>query len=155
MEHVNISTSNLSLEFPEILSQTLICYHWLSVSGNSKRMHCGILINMPYTKVKVDKISYTSIHCRQLIYFCQFASYWLVLFVGFSYHLELCIDAAVSAILTIFKLATTMTPKFKKHGGSYRENLALQNIQVRNHDDQAFTSTALSGRLSGDLIDIN
>ena len=23
-------------------------YHWLSVSGNSEIMHCGILINMPY-----------------------------------------------------------------------------------------------------------
>ena len=39
---------NFSLEVPEILSQNLICYHWLSVSGNSKIMHCGILINMPY-----------------------------------------------------------------------------------------------------------
>ena len=38
---------NLSLEFPELLSQNLICYHWPSVFGNSKIMHCGILINMP------------------------------------------------------------------------------------------------------------
>ena len=38
-----------SLEIPELLSQNLICYHWLSVSGNSKIMHCGILINMPYS----------------------------------------------------------------------------------------------------------
>ena len=37
-----------SLEFPEVLSQNPICYHWLSVSGNSKIMHCGILINTPY-----------------------------------------------------------------------------------------------------------
>ena len=37
-----------SLEFPEVLSQNLICYHWLSVSGNSKIMYCGILINTPY-----------------------------------------------------------------------------------------------------------
>ena len=35
------------LVFPEILSQNLICYHWLSVSGNSKILHCGIVINMP------------------------------------------------------------------------------------------------------------
>ena len=28
-----------------ISSQNLICYHWLSVSGNSKIMHFGILIN--------------------------------------------------------------------------------------------------------------
>ena len=35
------------LEFPGILSQNLICYHWLSVTGNSKIIHCGILINIP------------------------------------------------------------------------------------------------------------
>ena len=38
-----------SLEFPEILSQNFTCYHWLSVSGNSKIVHCGILINMLYS----------------------------------------------------------------------------------------------------------
>ena len=32
-----------TLEFPKILSQNLIGYHWLRVSGNS--MHCG----MPYS----------------------------------------------------------------------------------------------------------
>ena len=48
-----------SLEFPEILSQNLICYHWLSVSvqtpwcGNNKIMHCGILINMPLVLLKL------------------------------------------------------------------------------------------------------
>ena len=39
---------NFSLKFPEILSQNLIRYRWLSVSGNFKIMDCGILINMPY-----------------------------------------------------------------------------------------------------------
>ena len=39
---------NVSLEFPEILSQNLKDYHWLGVSGMLKIMHCGILINMPY-----------------------------------------------------------------------------------------------------------
>ena len=40
---------HLKLEFPEILSKNIICYHLLSVSGNSEIMHCGmILINMPY-----------------------------------------------------------------------------------------------------------
>ena len=37
-----------SLEFPDILSQKYISYHWLSVSGISNIMHCGILITMPY-----------------------------------------------------------------------------------------------------------
>ena len=39
---------NFSLEFPELLSQNYICYYRLSVSGISKIMCCGILINMPY-----------------------------------------------------------------------------------------------------------
>ena len=47
--HVNnIRTMQFLLEFPEILSQNLICPHWLSVSGNSEIMYCGKLINMPY-----------------------------------------------------------------------------------------------------------
>ena len=33
---------NFSLEFPEILSQSLICYYWLSLYGNSVTMHCGL-----------------------------------------------------------------------------------------------------------------
>ena len=41
-------TCNCSLEFLEILGQNLLCYGWQSVSGISKIMHCGILINMPY-----------------------------------------------------------------------------------------------------------
>ena len=44
----NIPTMHFLLEFSEILSQNHICYHSLSVSGISKIMHCGILINMPY-----------------------------------------------------------------------------------------------------------
>ena len=39
---------DFSLEIPELLSQNHICYHWLSVSGNSKMMHCGILINLTF-----------------------------------------------------------------------------------------------------------
>lgn len=48
-----------------------------------------------------------------------------------SYHHNIVIDLAVSAILTIFQQVTKLTPKFKVQGGSPRENLALQNIQVR------------------------
>ena len=39
---------NFSLDFPVMLSQNHICYHWLGVSEISKMMHCGILINLPY-----------------------------------------------------------------------------------------------------------
>ena len=48
----------------------------------------------------------------------------------FSYHLAINIDSAVTAFLGIFTMVMGMVPKFKVHGGSPRENLALQNIQV-------------------------
>ena len=48
-----------------------------------------------------------------------------------SYHHNIVIDTAVSAILGIFQQVAKMTPKFKVHGGSPRENLALQNVQAR------------------------
>lgn len=39
-------------------------------------------------------------------------------------------DTVVTAIRTLFAVATQRTPLFKVHGGSSTENLALQNIQV-------------------------
>lgn len=48
-----------------------------------------------------------------------------------SYHIEINIDTAINAILGIFHAVTGVTPKFKKHGGCPRQNLALQNIQSR------------------------
>lgn len=48
-----------------------------------------------------------------------------------AYHIDLNMDIIVSAIVTLFTLVTTKTPKFKVHGGSAGENLALQNIQAR------------------------
>ena len=47
-----------------------------------------------------------------------------------SYHHSIVIDVAISAILGIFQQVAKLTPRFKAHGGSPRENLALQNIQV-------------------------
>ena len=40
------------------------------------------------------------------------------------------IDAAVTAILGVFIAVVGIVPKFKVHGGSPRENLAMQNVQV-------------------------
>lgn len=48
-----------------------------------------------------------------------------------SYHLAINIDTIVDACLTVFIFATKLTPKFKVHGGTSSENLALQNIQAR------------------------
>ena len=47
-----------------------------------------------------------------------------------SNHLSIDIDEAVSANMAIFAQACDMMPKFKVHGGSEPENLALQNVQV-------------------------
>lgn len=48
-----------------------------------------------------------------------------------SQHSSIVIDAAVSAIMGIFKAATGLLPKFRAHGGTQCENLALQNVQAR------------------------
>ncbi|KAL5010219.1 hypothetical protein ScPMuIL_012524 [Solemya velum] len=48
-----------------------------------------------------------------------------------SSHLNIMIDVAVTALLSIFTAALRVTPKFKAHGGSLRENLAMQNVQAR------------------------
>lgn len=48
-----------------------------------------------------------------------------------SYHLEINIDSAVSALLAIFNAVTGLKPKFRTQGGCARQNLALQNIQAR------------------------
>ncbi|KAI8320043.1 glutamine-dependent NAD(+) synthetase with GAT domain-containing protein [Martensiomyces pterosporus] len=48
-----------------------------------------------------------------------------------SYHVDLSMDAVVTAIVSLFALITGLTPKYAVHGGSNGENLALQNIQAR------------------------
>lgn len=47
-----------------------------------------------------------------------------------SYHININIDGAVKAIWGIFKSAMGRLPQYQVHGGSSRENLALQNVQV-------------------------
>ncbi|XP_045414167.1 glutamine-dependent NAD(+) synthetase isoform X4 [Lemur catta] len=48
-----------------------------------------------------------------------------------SHHIGLNIDPAVKAVVGIFSLVTGKSPLFAAHGGSSRENLALQNVQAR------------------------
>ncbi|XP_076971513.1 glutamine-dependent NAD(+) synthetase isoform X1 [Tamandua tetradactyla] len=48
-----------------------------------------------------------------------------------SHHIGLNIDPAVKAVVGIFSLVTGRRPLFAAHGGSSRENLALQNVQAR------------------------
>jgi len=50
-----------------------------------------------------------------------------------SHHLSILIDKAVSAMMEIFTDANPgCNPKFSAHGGSVRENVALQNVQARS-----------------------
>jgi NAD+ synthase (glutamine-hydrolysing) len=46
-------------------------------------------------------------------------------------------DALVTAVRELFAFVTGVKPKFKVHGGTNAENLALQNIQVRGRHDQS------------------
>jgi NAD+ synthase (glutamine-hydrolysing) len=48
-----------------------------------------------------------------------------------SYHVPVAIDSIVCAILDVFQLAFGQRPKFVANGGTYAEDLALQNIQAR------------------------
>ena len=59
--------------------------------------------------------------------------YLVIVSFAHSYHLDIKIDTAVAAVLGVFTTVMGMVPKFKMHGGSPRENLALQNIQVATH----------------------
>jgi hypothetical protein len=49
-----------------------------------------------------------------------------------SYHTDLNMDTIVTAIRDLFSFVTNTRPKYKVHGGTQAENLALQNIQVRS-----------------------
>ncbi|XP_043779990.1 glutamine-dependent NAD(+) synthetase isoform X4 [Cervus elaphus] len=53
-----------------------------------------------------------------------------------SHHIGLSIDPAVKALVGIFSLVTGTSPRFAVHGGSGRENLALQNVQPPRLPDQ-------------------
>ncbi|XP_074130530.1 glutamine-dependent NAD(+) synthetase isoform X2 [Sminthopsis crassicaudata] len=48
-----------------------------------------------------------------------------------SYHINLNIDGVVKAIVEIFRLVTGKMPQFLVHGGSSREDLAMQSVQAR------------------------
>lgn len=48
-----------------------------------------------------------------------------------SYHIDMNMDTLVSAVVSVFEIATGKKPIFKVFGGSQTENLALQNIQAR------------------------
>ena len=74
-----------------------------------------------------------------------------------SHHLSINIDNAVSAFIGIFAQAHQgATPKFKAHGGTIRENVALQNVQARSRMVVAYLFAQLvlwtRGRPGGLLV---
>lgn len=73
-----------------------------------------------------------------------------------SCHYAFDIDSAVSAVLHVFQLVTRCTPRFRVHGGSPAENLALQNIQARLRMVFAYLFAQLApwvhGRTGGLLV---
>ncbi|KAF8547479.1 glutamine-dependent NAD(+) synthetase with GAT domain-containing protein [Imleria badia] len=48
-----------------------------------------------------------------------------------SYHLDLNMDTVVASVRDLFVFVTGARPRFRAHGGTVAENLALQNIQAR------------------------
>lgn len=48
-----------------------------------------------------------------------------------AYHTDLNIDTVVKALTNLFETITNFVPRFKVHGGTQTENLAMQNIQAR------------------------
>lgn len=48
-----------------------------------------------------------------------------------AYHTDMNIDTIVNALTTLFSSVTKFAPRFRAHGGTNAENLALQNIQAR------------------------
>eukprot|EP00003_Mantamonas_plastica_P008878 TRINITY_DN1795_c0_g1_i3.p1 TRINITY_DN1795_c0_g1~~TRINITY_DN1795_c0_g1_i3.p1 ORF type:complete len:636 (+),score=202.23 TRINITY_DN1795_c0_g1_i3:272-2179(+) len=49
-----------------------------------------------------------------------------------SFHKTIFIDKMVSSVMTVFSDNYDQTPRFKVHGGTNTENLALQNVQARS-----------------------
>ncbi|KAI9867197.1 MAG: glutamine-dependent NAD(+) synthetase [Trichoglossum hirsutum] len=48
-----------------------------------------------------------------------------------SYHIDLNIDAVVTAMIGIFTAVTNFTPRFRTQGGTAAESLSLENLQSR------------------------
>ncbi|KAI3422949.1 Glutamine-dependent NAD(+) synthetase [Psidium guajava] len=60
-----------------------------------------------------------------------------------AWHLDVCIDGVVSALLSLFEKLTGKRPRYKVDGGSSAENLGLQNIQARIRMVLAFMLASL------------
>ena len=121
-----------SLGFSVILcQQNLRCYHWLSVSGNSRIMYYGILITMPYcfmvglnTLVTICRLSYyyvlnayvdlSSILSLNAHLACGAPFWWWQCTRLFSLHRE-AVTTDVNQALYCLVLCTLVVEKKKLH----------------------------------------
>ncbi|CAG8714052.1 573_t:CDS:2, partial [Acaulospora colombiana] len=73
-----------------------------------------------------------------------------------SYHVDLNMDTVVTAVHALFATITGRQPRFRVHGGTNAENLALQNIQARLRMVLAYLFAQLlpwvRGRVGGLLV---
>ena len=52
--------------FPKTLSQNLMHHHLLSSPGNSEIVHCGILLNMSYSKDSIRRVGLGTLLCHEM-----------------------------------------------------------------------------------------
>ena len=73
-----------------------------------------------------------------------------------AYHTDLNMDSLVTAVRELFAFVTGQRPRFRVHGGTSAENLALQNIQARLRMVVAYLFAQLlpwvRGRVGGLLV---
>lgn len=73
-----------------------------------------------------------------------------------AYHTDLNMDSLVTAVRELFAFVTGQRPRFRVHGGTAAENLALQNIQARLRMVVAYLFAQLlpwvRGRVGGLLV---
>lgn len=73
-----------------------------------------------------------------------------------AYHTDLNMDSLVTAVRELFAFVTGQRPRFRVHGGTAAENLALQNIQARLRMVIAYMFAQLlpwvRGRVGGLLV---
>lgn len=48
-----------------------------------------------------------------------------------SYHIDFNFDTIITAMINLFTTVTNFQPRFKVHGGTTAENVAMQNVQAR------------------------
>ncbi|XP_058382152.1 glutamine-dependent NAD(+) synthetase isoform X3 [Diceros bicornis minor] len=122
--------SQFSLDDVEVLTATLDLEDVRSYRAEISSRNLAASRVSPYPRVKVD----FALSCREDVLLpLSEPVEWKYHSPAeeISHHIGLNIDPAVKAVVGIFSLVTGKRPLFAVHGGSSRENLALQNVQAR------------------------